>query len=103
MTTLSPWAAGIIGLLALSAGADAACAQSALPPRGAASCSGCHNEKGANPSVPSLRRYTSSAIAESMRQYKSDAPPKSTVMPRIARGFTDAEIDAIAHYWGKPK
>jgi cytochrome c553 len=96
-------AIGIISLLALSISAHAVCAQSALPPRGAASCSGCHNEKGANPSVPSLRSYTASAIAESMRHYKTDAQPKSTIMPRIARGFNDAEIDAIAQYWGKPK
>jgi cytochrome c553 len=89
--------------LALSISAHSVCAQSALPPRGAASCSGCHNENGANPSVPSLRSYSIAAIAESMRRYKTDAAPPSTIMPRIARGFSDSEIDAIAQYWGKPK
>jgi cytochrome c553 len=93
----------MIGFLALLISADTANAQTTLPPRGAASCSGCHNEKGANPSVASLRTYTASAIAESMRRYKSDTAPPSTIMPRIARGFNDGEIDAIAQYWGKPK
>lgn len=73
-------------LLALPgpAGADEA-------PPGAMACSGCH---GTGSSL-SLDGLSAAEIAEAMAAFKSGARD-ATVMKRIAAGFDDAEIAAIA-------
>jgi len=84
-----------IGCLALpfvlAAGAIAA-----ERPSGASSCWGCHaaSAKVSTP-VPSIRGREPAEIVAALQAFRSGERP-STVMGRIAKGFSDDEIRAIA-------
>jgi cytochrome c553 len=68
-------------------------------PRGAASCSGCHAEKpNVDTPVPRLGGQDASAMVAAMQAYRSGQRP-ATVMDRIAKGFSDDEIKAIAAWF----
>lgn len=94
---------GFIGacLLALAALAQAA-------PPGAAmlanACGGCHGTGGASagPAMPSLAGQPQAYFAAAMKQYRSGERP-STVMGRLAQGYSDAQIDAMAAYFAAQK
>ncbi|SRR5258708_5110219 len=81
-------------------GADAASPEA---PPGAASCSGCHP---ATPSVetpvPKLVGRNPAELMQAMRAFRSSQAP-TTIMDRIAKGFTDEEIAAIAAWYGAQK
>jgi cytochrome subunit of sulfide dehydrogenase len=73
-----------------------AIAAGAEPPPGATSCSGCHpTSASADAKVPPLRGRDPAAIVAAMEAFRSGERP-STVMGRIAKGFSDEEIRAIA-------
>jgi cytochrome c553 len=77
-----------------------AAAFAADAPPGASSCSGCHAPAASGAViVPPLGGRPAAETASLMREFKSGARP-STVMGRIAKGFDDAEIDAIAQWLG---
>ena len=65
-------------------------------PPGAAACSGCH---AANPRVetpvPPIVGRPAADIAQAMTAFKA-GQRSATVMDRIAKGFSDDEIQAIA-------
>ena len=84
--------AAAIGIALVAAAAEA----SAEPPAGAASCSGCHpaSTSVASP-VPRLASLDRAAIVRAMQDFRS-GQRAGTVMDRIAKGFTDEEIQAIA-------
>jgi cytochrome c553 len=74
-------------------------AAGAEPPAGAASCSGCHPASARVPSpVPRLAGVDRAAIVKAMQDFRSGQRP-ATVMDRIAKGFTDEEIQAIAAWY----
>lgn len=80
-----------------------ACAASPEPSAGASSCSGCHAVGAAvDTPVPRIAGRKAAEIAAQMRAFKSGEKP-STVMGRIAKGFTDAEIQAIAEWYSRQK
>ena len=65
----------------------------------AATCSACHLRDGAgDPAFGSLDGRAAADIARSMRAFRS-GERAGTVMPQLARGYTDAEIDAIANWY----
>lgn len=71
----------------------------AAPPAGAASCSGCHPASTAVASpVARLAGRDPAEIVKAMREFRAGARP-ATVMERIARGFTDEEVQAIAAWY----
>jgi cytochrome subunit of sulfide dehydrogenase len=81
-----------IGALVLGVGAAAA----AEPPAGASSCSGCHPASaGVESPVPLIRGRDPVEIVTAMQAFRSGERP-STVMGRIAKGFSDEETRAIA-------
>jgi cytochrome c553 len=88
-------AATAIGSLLIVAAAVA----SAEPPAGAASCSGCHpaSPRVSSP-VPRLVGLDRAAIVRAMQDFRS-GQRAGTVMDRIAKGFTDDEIQAIAAWY----
>jgi cytochrome subunit of sulfide dehydrogenase len=96
---MSKVAAAAIGLASIAAAVVA----SAEPPAGAASCSGCHpaTTRVASP-VPRLAGRDQAAILKAMQDFRSGARP-ATVMDRIAKGFTDSEIQAIAAWYAAQK
>jgi len=77
----------------------AAVVASAEPPAGAASCSGCHpaSSRIASP-VPRLAGIDRAAIVRAMQDFRS-GQRAATVMDRLAKGFTDEEIQAIAAWY----
>ena len=82
--------------LALAMVSAAASAQDAPP--GASSCSGCHAPAASSAViVPPVNGRPAAETANQMREFKSGARP-ATVMGRIAKGFSDPEIDAICQW-----
>ncbi len=75
----------------------------AEPPAGAAACSGCHPSS-ARVSSPVVRLAgrDRAEIVKAMQDFRSGART-GTVMDRIAKGFTDAEIQAIAAWYAAQK
>ncbi len=63
-------------------------------------CAGCHGTLGAskNEIIPPLAGTDPAQFASTMRAYR-DGSLKGTIMNRVARAFSDAEIDAMAAYF----
>jgi cytochrome subunit of sulfide dehydrogenase len=71
----------------------------AEPPAGAVSCSGCHPSSARVTSpVVRLNGLDRAAIVRAMQEFRS-GQRSGTVMDRIAKGFTDDEIQAIAAWY----
>jgi len=72
-------------------------------PPGATSCSGCHPAaQKVDTTVPRLIGRNPADITAAMLAFKSGQTP-STVMDRIAKGFSEDEIKAIAAWYGAQK
>jgi cytochrome c553 len=86
--------------LALSLSLGRPAGGASLPPPGAAACSGCHS---VNPQVttevPRLIGRKPADIVAALEDFKAGRRP-ATVMDRIAKGFSDGEIEAIAAWYG---
>jgi cytochrome subunit of sulfide dehydrogenase len=92
-----PALASVLLLASVVAG-EAARAADMAPP-GASSCTGCHAAKPIpNSVIPRIAGRKADDIAKFMREYRSGAWP-SSVMGRIAKGFDDQQIDAIAAWF----
>jgi cytochrome subunit of sulfide dehydrogenase len=88
-------------ILALASPAFAAGPQDAPP--GALSCSGCHPAgRWVDTTVPRLSGRDPAGIVSAMQAFRSGQLP-ATIMDRIAKGFTDDEIKAIAAWYGAQK
>lgn len=98
MNTRRVW----VGILALTALAGTAVAAPPEPPPGASSCSGCHAMRRADTAVPPLAGRPAADIVAQMQAFKAGQKP-ATVMDRIAKGFTDAEVRAIADWYAAQK
>jgi len=73
------------------------------PPPGAIACSGCHASKsGVDSAVPRLVGRKADDIVTAMTAFKTGQRP-ATVMDRLAKGFSDAEIRAIAEWYAGQK
>ena len=73
------------------------------PPPGATSCSGCHSSGGQQPRcIPPLYGRDAGDIATAMAGFRDGSRP-ATVMNRIAKGFTDDELRAIAAWLAAQK
>jgi sulfide dehydrogenase cytochrome subunit len=75
----------------------------AAPPPGASSCSGCHAaSKSVDTPVPRLVGRRPAEIKAAMLAFRTGQKPAS-VMDRIAKGFSDDEITAIAVWYAAQK
>jgi cytochrome subunit of sulfide dehydrogenase len=88
--------------LVLTLAGHTSAAGSADAPPGALSCSGCHPAGRADTPVPRLIGRNPADIVTAMQAFKSGQLP-STVMDRIAKGFSDDEVKAIAAWYGAQK
>jgi len=80
-----------------------AAAHAADAPPGAASCSGCHaNNARVETPVPPLNGRQAVDIESQMVEFKTGKRP-GTIMDRIAKGFSDEEIRAIATWYAAQK
>jgi sulfide dehydrogenase cytochrome subunit len=91
-----------IGVATVMASAVPALAASSPPP-GAASCSGCHSAgTTAASSVARLYGRDANEIVTAMNAFRDGSLP-ATVMNRIAKGFSDDELRAIAAWLAAQK
>lgn len=67
-------------------------------------CAGCHGTHGNSngPATPSIAGIASEYFIDGMKAYREGTRP-STVMTRIAKGYTDEEIEAMAKYFAGQK
>jgi cytochrome c553 len=68
----------------------------------AATCANCHGTNGvsvAGDRIPKINELTHDQIAQMLRQYKS-GEKTGTIMPQIAKGYTEEQIDIIAKVLG---
>lgn len=65
-------------------------------------CAGCHGTDGASngPATPSISGLSETYLVDTMMAFKSGERP-STVMGRIAKGYTDEEIKTMATYFAE--
>jgi cytochrome c553 len=63
-------------------------------------CAGCHGTLGgaANVKIPPLAGQNAAQFVATMRAYR-DGSQGGTIMNRVARAYSDAEIDAMAAYF----
>ncbi|MBE0615671.1 MAG: c-type cytochrome [Burkholderiales bacterium] len=65
----------------------------------AAQCNGCHGFEGASKgAAPALKGKPAQHLSRSMKDYKS-GKAKGSIMNRIAKGYSDAELDNVAKYY----
>ncbi|SCZ63395.1 c-type cytochrome [Thiohalomonas denitrificans] len=64
------------------------------------SCAGCHGPNGntEGPATPGIAGISSEYFVDVMMDYKADERP-GTIMNRIAKGYTDEEIELMASYF----
>lgn len=64
-------------------------------------CAGCHGSDGSSVAItPSIAGHSDEYFVDTMLEFKS-GERQSTVMGRIAKGYSDAEIVAMAGYFAK--
>ena len=67
-------------------------------------CAGCHGTGGASagPATPNLAGYSTGYFVDTMLRFKNGERP-ATVMDRIAKGYSEGQIEKMAEYFaGKP-
>lgn len=69
----------------------------------ASNCANCHGTDGrSRGGVPSLAGRDKRELIERVRDFREGKRP-STIMRQLAKGYTDAEIEAAAAYFGTEK
>ena len=68
-------------------------------------CAGCHGVDGSStgPAIPSLAEMSTEYFKEAMANYKDPEGRYSTIMSRIAKGYTEEEVNLMADYFAKQK
>jgi cytochrome subunit of sulfide dehydrogenase len=69
----------------------------------AASCAQCHGTDGRPPAgaaLPALAGLPAAYLTEQMQAFKAGSRP-GTVMPQLAKGYTDAQIAQLAAYFSR--
>jgi len=93
----------IAAVASLTASICAAPAAPPEPPPGAAACSGCHPANpGIETPVPRLAGRNPAEMVQQMQAFR-DGQRDATVMGRIAKGFTDPEIQATAAWYAEQR
>ena len=73
-----------------------------LSPPDVADCIGCHPRDGGSSSVPRLACRDAAEITAAMTAFRAGTRA-ATVMDRIAKGFSDDEVAAIAAWYAAQK
>ncbi|MBM3600718.1 MAG: cytochrome C [Alphaproteobacteria bacterium] len=88
--------AGLLTLVACPAEAQTAAPSGAML---GAACVLCHGPDSAGAgAVPGLKGHNKDYLVVMMKAFRSGERP-ATVMGRVAKGFSDAEIDAVSAYY----
>lgn len=95
----------LFGIAVVAMTAVPALAQSAIEsgPLIAQACVGCHGQAGAGQGVvPKIAGYNRELFIAQWGAFKANQRP-ATIMNRVARGYTDAEVAALAEYFARIK
>lgn len=65
----------------------------------AANCAPCHGTAGKSVAGSSIRKLAGREDVAPLRRAFREGRRESTVMQQIAKGYTDAEIDALGAYF----
>jgi len=66
-------------------------------------CAGCHGNNGVSKgAIPSIDGLSAEQMVQAMQNYKSGERP-GTIMNRIAKGYSEEEIKAMAEYFASLK
>ncbi|HQR22577.1 MAG TPA: c-type cytochrome [Burkholderiaceae bacterium] len=69
----------------------------------ASNCANCHGTTGnAKGAMPSLAGQPKAYLVEQMKAFR-DGKRTATIMPQLAKGYTDAQIDAIAEFFSRQR
>lgn len=68
-------------------------------------CVGCHGPGGnsVGPASPNIAGWKKDTMVDSMKAFAAGEDRPSTIMGRIAKGYTDEELEAMAEYFAKQK
>lgn len=98
-----------VSIWALAVLAPAYAADPAPPPKNttpyfAANCANCHGTDGksTNTAIPSLSGRDRGYLEQTLKAYK-EGTKSGTIMPQLAKGYTDGEISALAEFFSKQK
>ena len=88
----------------LSACTGAAHAQDHAARAPAATCFTCHGTEGRSVGgvPPSLAGQNKAALLQQLKEFKEGKRP-GTIMPQLAKGYTDAQLEQIAGYFAALK
>ena len=64
-------------------------------------CRNCHSPDAEALALTSLADLSAAQIKQKLLGFKYDRSP-ATLMPRLAKGYSDVELSAVAAYLGKP-
>lgn len=96
----------VIATVAAAIAAGTAAAQAQDPNLGrnlAATCANCHGTSGVSQGgVESLAGTGKDDMIRKLKEYKAGTKP-GTIMPQLAKGYTDAQIDLIAGWFAAQK
>lgn len=68
----------------------------------AASCANCHGTDGhSSGAIPRIGGRPQTVLARQLRAFKAGTVDGTTVMTRIAKGYSDAQLDALARYFAE--
>ncbi|MDO5289724.1 MAG: hypothetical protein Q4F13_08845 [Pseudomonadota bacterium] len=100
-------AAGVLALCASAVQAQPAETAGALRPAAdvatlAATCANCHGPAGyTGGGIVPLYGQSPARLAERLRAFKAGQAPDATVMTRLAKGYDERQIEALAQWFGK--
>ena len=94
----------LTGALALGLSSTVSAGDPASASMLANTCAGCHGTNGnsVGPASPSIAQMEKIAFVETMKAFQS-GDMYSTIMGRIAKGYTDEEIEAMAGFFAGQK
>jgi sulfide dehydrogenase cytochrome subunit len=96
------WQAVVV-LVLVNACVPAGAADASLGREVAANCASCHGTDGrSRGGIPSLAGRDKASVVQEVRDFRDGRRP-STIMQQLAKGYTDAEIEAAAVYFAAQK
>ena len=68
----------------------------------AASCANCHGPDGRSPGgIPTLRGLPEAHLLQRLQAFKAATAKDATVMTRLAKGYDDEQLQALAQWFSK--
>ncbi len=67
-------------------------------------CANCHIEGASSSKIPPIVGRPAPTLAALLKAFKGETPPPgTTIMNRLAKGYTDEQLEALAKYFAEKK